>query len=95
MDRLDSLPESPSQISPQEGQIIAQYFNTPQGDKKEGEKVPYKKLLYVTGLYVLLSNTVIDNILCNIHMLCMNPIVRLFVKTMLFAVGYWAIDRYL
>lgn len=97
MDSIDALPTANVPMSPDEQRVLNQYFepSETQTSNKKSTEASYREIAYITGLFALLSNPLTDTILSKLHPLCENPILLVVVKSLLFLVGYWAINRYL
>jgi uncharacterized membrane protein YeiB len=97
MDDLSSLPPTKNDISPQDANIMSRYFDAPGAGAGPGTSwgATFKAAGLVSILFLLLTNPLTDAMLSAIPYAGANALSMLAVKTIIFAVLFIVMYKYM
>lgn len=91
MDKLSDVPLSDTEISEKEKEILDKYFS---GNTVEEKSNSLMNIIYIAIAFIILSNPWIDSILSKIPYCPDNKLILLLIKTVIFLIVLFIIQKY-
>jgi hypothetical protein len=93
-DDLNDLPESDTDYSQDEQKVVETYYEQGQKQTRPKKGTNWKFIMYAVVLFVLFANPYTDDMLDKISYFEGSAIIKFGVKTVLFLVAFFLLDRY-